>query len=283
MRELSLAISPCPNDIYIFGAWILGVCPEFEPARCCFAFEDVDVLNQAAEAGTYDVIKVSSAKALLLGDKYRVLSAGAAYGFGDGPKLVRLQGRDKPVRSIAVPGLETTAATLLRSALARPESRPGTPELDAKPELRVLRYDAIVPAILQGQVDAGLLIHETALVPARYGLEILLDMGAWWKSQHGELPLPLGAILAAKRLGPELHQAIAAQIRASLAVARANARAIWPLVKLMAREIDDATLNAHIEAYVSELSAEMGGQGKMALLELGRAMGLAENKILASH
>jgi 1,4-dihydroxy-6-naphthoate synthase len=117
MSTLSVAISPCPNDVIIFGAWMLGrvVLPGH---RGAFALEDVETLNEAALAGSYDVVKISAAVAAQVAGTYTVLPSGAAFGFGAGPKLVVKKGFTGRPDVVAVPGLRTTAATLLRAALA---------------------------------------------------------------------------------------------------------------------------------------------------------------------
>ena len=189
MDVVSFAISPCPNDVTIFGALLLGrvALPE---ARVEFVFEDVETLNEAALAGAYDVVKVSAAMAAPLAEAYAVLPAGAAFGFGAGPKLVVAKGFAGRPRSVAVPGLRTTAATLLRAALA--EDAPGLPPPDAA--FVPVRYDGIVAAVQSGRAEAGLLIHETALAAASHGLELLLDLGVWWQRLMPRRRCPLASL-----------------------------------------------------------------------------------------
>jgi len=246
---LTVAVSPCPNDTFIFGAWVLGYAPGAPRAR--FSWHDVEELNQAAGRGEYDVVKVSAVRGLALED-YAILDAGAAFGHGAGPKLVALPGATREPQRVAVPGLMTTALALLRGALG--------PGFEPVPVL----YDRIVEEVRSGRVDAGLLIHETALVPRRYGLEMRLDLGAWWAGQGGG-PLPLGVICARKALGRETIEAVESAIRASLDAAQQDRGRVWPLVRSLARELDDATLSAHIHAYVDDLSRSMGAEGHAAL------------------
>jgi 1,4-dihydroxy-6-naphthoate synthase len=191
-----------------------------------------------------------------------ILDAGAAFGKGAGPKLCTLPGAPLPPKTVAVPGLMTTAYALLRGALG--------PDFAAVPVV----YDRIVDEVRAGRVEAGLLIHETALTPASYGLEIRLDLGQWWEAQ-GAGPLPLGVIVAREGLGPERIAAVEAAIRASLDAANADRAPLWPLVRTLARELDDAVLAAHIQAYVDELSRSMGGVGRAALARLRELAGAA--------
>lgn len=269
---LSVAISPCPNDVVIFGAWILGRVG-LPGTRATFAFEDVETLNEAALAGSHDIVKVSAAMAAPLAATYAVLPSGAAFGFGAGPKLVVKKDFSGRPRTVAVPGLRTTAATLLRAALA--PDVPDLPPPDA-PFLPV-RYDAIVDAVRSGQAEAGLLIHETALAAADHGLRLLLDLGQWWEGLLPGVPVPLGVILAKKSLGETRLAALGELLRQSLLTARATPELVAPLARLLAREKNEAVIKAHIKAYVGELSLCMGETGVRALSRLAKLADLAKS------
>ena len=265
MDVVSFAISPCPNDVTIFGALLLGRVG-LPGLRVEFAFEDVETLNEAALAGAYDVVKISAAMAAPLAGAYDVLPAGAAFGFGAGPKLVVKKGFTGRPRSVAVPGLRTTAATLLRAALAA-----GNPDLPPPDAAFVpVRYDEIVEAVRSGRTEAGLLIHETALAAASHGLELVLDLGAWWHTRIPDSPVPLGVIVAKKSLGATRLAALGQVLRQSLAMARAEPELVAPLVRLFARERDEAVIAAHIRAYVGDLSLDMGPTGRTALAALAQ-------------
>ena len=255
---LRVAVSPCPNDTFIFGAWILGLIPDLPDTCSRFFWKDVENLNTDAGAGVFDVVKVSAATALTLTDSHTILRSGGAFGLTDGPKLVVRSGFSGSPRTIAVPGLQTTAMRVLKAAL--PE--PFTPV--------PMQFDTIVPALLSGEVDGGLLIHETALVYDTYGLELSLDLGKWWKTQTQGKPLPLGCILARTTLGPDLIVRIEEQIRTSLEFARADSASIRPLLTSLAQELDDTTLDRHIAAYVNDFSLDFGPEGEEALRLLGR-------------
>lgn len=252
---LTVAISPCPNDTYIFGSWILGQGELIPGVRASFVWADVEDLNEAAAQGRFDIIKVSAAQALRLREDYAILSCGGAFGLEHGPKLVSRKPEIRP-RTIAVPGLQTTATTLLRQAMTLPA------------ELIPLRYDLIAGAVQESRADAGLLIHESALLLENYGLHCLLDLGRWWFDQTGGLPLPLGCILGRRSLGKATLEAVEQQILASLDQAQARPENIWPLVKALAQEIDDSVLHAHIQAYVNEYSRDMSQRGRQALAKL---------------
>lgn len=253
MTPLTVAVSPCPNDSFIFGAWVLGLTPSPAGHDCRFFWHDVQELNQGAFAGTWDVIKVSAATALRLMDRFTILPCGGAFGLEHGPKLVtRKDFRGTPQR-IAVPGLDTTAMCVLNAALGG--------RFTPVPMI----FHAIVDAVRAGEVDAGLLIHETALVYDRYELALHTDLGAWWREHTNGLPMPLGCILARQELGEKTHAAIAGSIRASILHARQKRDSVMPFIASLARELDAATLEQHIAAYVNEFSLDMGHQGQAAL------------------
>lgn len=263
MTALSVAISPCPNDVIIFGAWMLGRVG-LPDRRASFVLEDVETLNEAALAGRYDVVKISAAVAAKLAGTYEVLPAGAAFGFGAGPKLVVKKGYAGRPGMVAVPGLRTTAATLLRAALA--EDRPELPPPGAV--FSPLRYDRIVPALIEGRIEAGLLIHESALAVEEYGLRVICDLGAWWAGRVPDTPVPLGVIVARSSLGAATVAAVGRLIRESLLATRAEQGLTAPLARLFAREKNTAVIEAHIRAYVGDLSLEMGAVGAKALRAL---------------
>jgi len=253
MNPLSVAISPCPNDTFIFGAWVLGLTPAPQGRDSRFFWHDVQELNLGAFAGTWDIIKVSAAAALRLREKYAILPCGGAFGLEHGPKLVtRADFRGTPER-IAVPGMDTTAMCVLNAAM--------NGRFTPVPMI----FHSIVDAVLAGDVDAGLLIHETALVYDRYGLALHTDLGHWWRDNTDGLPLPLGCILARQELGEAMHAAVADSIRASIRHARSDRDSVMPFIASLARELDSATLEQHIAAYVNDFSLDMGPEGLTAL------------------
>ncbi|NCC24308.1 MAG: hypothetical protein EOM25_03765 [Deltaproteobacteria bacterium] len=256
---LTAAISPCPNDTWIHASWIMGLVEHPGLARDDLAclWSDIAELNDMAVQARAHVIKISAVQALRLGPDWTLLASGGAFGLGQGPRIVILpQGPENP-KTMAVPGLSTTAFALARSALSH----------DFKPV--PMRFDLVPGAVLDGRVDAGLLIHETALVHSRLGLELLVDLGQWWAQRSSGLPLPLGVCVAATGLGPSRIRSVDSLFAASLEFARRNPETVMPLVRALARELDDSTLKAHIDAYVNNLSLDMGPTGKHALELLG--------------
>ncbi len=252
MKSLSIAISPCPNDTFIFAAWILGLAP-LPGHNCRFIWHDVQELNQGAKANSWAVTKVSAATALCLQGSHDILSCGGAFGLKHGPKVVVRRNNDKPVQTIAVPGLDTTAMLLLQRAM--PQGFTPVPMV----------FHAIVHAVQKGTVDAGLLIHETALIYEQYDLNLHLDLGKWWQEQTQNLPLPLGCIVIPKAYGSKTRALVEKTIQDSIQVAQAQPERIMPLVSGLARELDAIVLKQHIKAYVNDLSLDMGTKGMNAL------------------
>ncbi len=253
-KMITVAISPCPNDTFVFAGWILGRVGELPGLSTRFLWEDVQDLNLLALRGQTQVTKVSAAQALRLETRCRILSAGAAFGLEHGPRLVARPGRDTLPRTIAVPGLQTTACALLQAALGDHSWRPVPME-----------YDRIIQAVSLGQVEAGLLIHESALVYQRYGFRCLLDIGQWWREKSRGLPLPLGCIVIDKSLGTTVPAQVQELIRSSLSWSHGHREETTPLLTALAQELDASTLEAHVSAYVNDLSFDMGEAGLRAL------------------
>lgn len=256
MTALSVAISPCPNDTFIFAAWILGAVSAPHGMDSRFLWHDVQELNHGAFSGRWDITKVSAATALRLTNSHILLPTGGAFGLEHGPKLVTRNNFTGTPRTIAVPGMDTTAMCLLSAAL----------QGNFTPVPMI--FHAIVDAVLEKKVDAGLLIHETALVYERHGLTLHTDLGAWWKAYAKGLPLPLGCIVADKSL-PQRHiEGVVSCIRDSIRCARTHPEVVFPLVESLARELDEPTLQKHITAYVNDFSLNMGSSGEEALRRL---------------
>ncbi len=254
-NTLTIALSPCPNDTFIYGSWVLGLVPDLPGLTSRFYWQDIQNLNEAAEQRRFDIVKVSAVQALKLAPEYTLLACGGAFGLEHGPKLVALPGVHRP-RRIAVPGMLTTAMCLLEAAL----------DYDVEPI--PMTFDREIDALRHKPVDAALLIHETALVYRDYGLDLLLDLGKWWQEISGGLPLPLGAIIvqndALDRYSLHAGQ-IEHQIRTSLDHASTHRAPINPFMRSLAQEMDQTTLDDHIQAYVNDYSRDMGKAGRTAL------------------
>lgn len=277
---IRLGISPCPNDIFLFGAWLTGMLPN--APRAGLRLADVQELNDSARLGRLDVVKVSASLGVSLQDDYDILPSGAAFGLSAGPKLAALPTAREPIEVIAVPGLDTTALALARAALADRNVAAGLGR-EVSPDVRFtpVRYDLVVEAVRSGKAQAALVIHETAMVLERHGLCPLLDLGAFWRGLAQGLPLPLGVILASKKLPPKTRAGIGAAIAASARLAAARPGLVMPLAKQLAQELDEDILAAHVTAFVGPLSLDMGETGKKALALLGSLV--RENSVQAGR
>jgi len=256
---LSLAISPCPNDTFIFHALVHGLVAGAPPVEVTYA--DVDVTNTAAERGAFDLVKVSYAALPWLLDDYELLPCGGALGRGCGPLVLTRQGgpRDLDGARVAVPGDRTTAYLLFRLWAAG--QRPAA--------IDVVPFHEIMPAVAAGRYDAGLVIHEARFTYPRHGLTALVDLGEWWESDTG-LPIPLGAILARRAT---VDPAAATEwVRQSVKQAWADPAASRDYVISLAQEMEQAVVDQHIGLYVNDFSEDLGAEGRHAIgALLGRA------------
>ena len=267
LRTHTLAYSPCPNDTYIFAALTNRLLAAAPPVRVHFA--DIEELNAAAARGEYELTKVSYGAIPYLMDRYRILRSGGALGRGCGPLLVTRPGVATNLAAVAdlhvaIPGERTTAFMLLQLALG------------SRPRVTQMRFDAIIPAVASGEVEAGLIIHESRFTYQDAGLVSVADLGDWWESVTG-MPIPLGAILARIDLGEERARGIDEAIRESLRYARSHPEAIMPFVREHAFEMSDEVMRKHIDLYVNEYSDDIGTEGIAAVHELfarARAAGI---------
>jgi 1,4-dihydroxy-6-naphthoate synthase len=253
---LRMAYSPCPNDTFVFDAWAHGRIPGAPALDVTFA--DIDITNGMAERGDLDVLKVSYAVLPYVLDEYALLPCGGALGRGCGPLvLTREPGTDLTGRTVAVPSERSTAYLLFRLWAA--DTLPG-----GVGEIVVMPFHEIMPAVRDGRVDAGLVIHEARFTYRNYGLHKLADMGEHWEDTTG-LPIPLGAIIAKRSLGVETLAGLAETIRASVRAAWDDPEASRPYVLEHAQEMDPAVADQHIGLYVNEFTADLGEDGYAAV------------------
>ncbi|MEI5099296.1 1,4-dihydroxy-6-naphthoate synthase [Streptomyces sp. PmtG] len=255
-EPLRIAYSPCPNDTFVFDAWAHGRVPGAPALDVTFA--DIDVTNGMAERGEFDVLKVSYAVLPYVLDEYALLPCGGALGRGCGPLvLTREPGVDLTGKTVAVPSERSTAYLLFRLWAA--DVLPG-----GVGEIVVLPFDRIMPAVRDGKVDAGLVIHEARFTYQNYGLHRLADMGEHWEATTG-LPIPLGAIIARRALGDDVLRRLAGAARASVRMAWEDPEASRPYVLAHAQEMDPAVADQHIGLYVNEFTADLGEDGYAAV------------------
>ena len=246
---MRIAYSPCPNDTFVFHAWAHGLI-EAAPALDV-TFADIDVTNSAVERGEFDIAKVSYAALPWLLDDYALLPAGGALGRGCGPLVLTRGGlADLTGRTVAVPSERSTAYLLFRLWAA------GQPPAC----IAVVPFAEIMPAVRDGKYDAGLVIHEARFTYGAFGLEAMIDLGAWWEADTG-LPIPLGAIVARRSLDTV---ALARAARASVEYAWAHPDASAQYVSAHAAEMEPDVQRRHIDLYVNEFTRELGEEGYAA-------------------
>jgi 1,4-dihydroxy-6-naphthoate synthase len=265
-QHLTLGFSPCPNDTFMFYPLVHGL---VDTGGLSFRerLEDVETLNLLALRGDLDVSKVSYHAFGHIRDEYTLLRSGSALGRGCGPLLVaadKIHPADLRGKTIAVPGRYTTAKLLLRLF---------DPALD---NFISMPFNEIMDAVLAGNVDAGLIIHESRFTYHGYGLHKVLDLGEWWEGETG-LPLPLGGIVARRSLGSATIAAIERALRAGVEYARTNPGEATRYIGEHAQEMSPEVCAAHIGLYVNDFSDDLGDEGVQAittLLQRGEQAGI---------
>ncbi len=221
--------------------------------------EDVETLNQMARRSELDITKVSYHALGHLTDRYCLLRSGGALGKGCGPLVIareELQMKDLRGKTIAIPGVLTTAFLLLRIC----DNSLGN-------TIAVMPFDRIVDAVKAGEADAGLIIHESRFTYQKEGLKKVLDLGEWWEQATG-LPIPLGGILAKRELGERTVRRVEDLVRKSIEYSRAHPQEPVAYIKQHARELQDDVINQHIALYVNDFSLDIGDEGIAAVEEL---------------
>lgn len=253
-RALRLAISPCPNDTFMFDA-IVNKRIDLEGYTFDVEYHDIEQLNERVLGGEAEVSKCSTALLRAVGERYRLLDSGSALGRGNGPLLVRRKGETTPIRRIAVPGIYTTANALIGRLFPDIEER--VPML----------FSQIAASVERGEFDAGVLIHEGRFVYERRNLELVADLGLEWERQM-ELPLPLGSIIVDRSLGEEVARDVERLIRRSIEYAFANPATSRDFIKSHAQELEDDVIDKHIALFVNDFSLTLGDEGRRAVEEL---------------
>lgn len=265
MRELTFGHSPCPNDTFAFHALTHGLVDA--PCTITPVLLDIEELNRRAHTGAFDITKLSVGAFAGVGERYRLLRSGAALGHGVGPLVVARAATHRNVArtptslseaargTIAIPGRETTAFRLLRLA---------APDLGETIEIR---YDKILDAVANGDVDAGLIIHESRFTYQDHGLVKIADLGDWWEHEM-HLPVPLAGICVRADIDLTTTGALERAIRASVQYAFDHPEASRAYVRAHAQEMSDRVSDEHIKLYVNEHSLDIGDDGLRAIERL---------------
>jgi 1,4-dihydroxy-6-naphthoate synthase len=260
--KLSLGFSPCPNDTFIFDA-LVNKKINAEGLDFDVHLEDVQTLNSWALQEKLDMSKISYAVLPVVLDKYRVLTAGGALGKGVGPLLITgkrhvIEGNpvfDAKKMSVAIPGEHTTANMLFSSAF---------PDAANK---RFMVFSEIENAVLNGSVDAGVIIHENRFTYEDKGLVKVLDLGEYWEEQM-KAPIPLGGMIIRKTIEPEVARKINRLIRKSVEYGFEHYPDLPDYVKQHAQEMDEEIMKKHIDLYVNHYSLSLEDDGKAAVIQM---------------
>ena len=263
-RTIRLGISTCPNDTFAFHG-LLTRAVDWRGLDFEVELLDIDQLNRRMARGGFDVCKVSFAAALGMARDVVVLPSGSALGFGVGPLLLAAEAGTRPADSRQLtlcPG-ERTTAMLLFSLF-----HPGTTRVEQAV------FSEIMPRLAARTADFGVCIHEGRFTWEASGLALVEDLGSRWETETGS-PLPLGGIVAARRLGGDSIAAVQGVIRDSLELSLANRDAALPTMRAHAQEFDDGVLMQHVDLYVNDWTLDLGDTGRQALAALSaRAAGL---------
>ena len=255
--KLTIGFSPCPNDTFIFDAMVNGEIDthgiEFD-----YVLEDVETLNRWAVEGKLDITKLSYNTFLHLVEKYALLHICSALGNGVGPLLISktpIDITDINSKSIAIPGLNTTANLLLSLSF---------PDAINKHELV---FSEIENAVLSGQFDAGLIIHESRFTYAQKGLQKIIDLGDWWENTMNA-PIPLGVIVMKRKFDADLCAKVDDIIRQSLAYSWKHYPALSNFVTQHSQEMEEKVMRQHIELYVNDYTTKLGTNGEAAVKKM---------------
>lgn len=264
--KLSIGFSPCPNDTFIFDALVHHKV-DTEGLEFDVVLDDVEALNQKAFKGELDITKLSyHAMAFLLED-YILLNAGSALGRNCGPLLIAKTVLEKTAvdqATIAIPGKYTTANLLLSLAYPQAQNKQAT------------LFSEIEGAVINEQVDAGLIIHENRFTYQDKGLKKIVDLGEFWESTTGH-PIPLGGIAVKRTLATDLQQKIDRVLARSVAYALAQPEQTQEYVACHAQEMDKEVMYAHINLYVNHFTQDLGQEGRAAvafLFEKAQSLGI---------
>ncbi len=261
---MNIAFSPCPNDTFVFYGWVHGKIEGAPPLDVTYA--DIDKTNYwAIDQTGPNVMKISYAALPYVLDHYQLIPSGGALGRGCGPLVLTKEKqsiKSLEGRTVAVPSDRSTAYLLFRLWTAQALT-------NNTMTIKVMPFDKIMPAVKDGVVDAGLVIHEARFTYQEYDLCLLQDLGEWWEEDTG-FPIPLGAIIAKRSLNKEqlTHWATA-----SVEYAWQSPEETKAYVMSHAQELSSEVAQAHIDLYVNEFTRNLGDRGYEAIENLlGRAM-----------
>jgi len=268
-KIIRIGHSPDPDDAFMFYALTNGL---IETPGYIFKHElqDIETLNHRAMRKELEVSAISIHSFPEVSGDYALMNCGASMGEGYGPMVVSLSGRDlEDIKrgKIAVPGLKTSAFLGLKLAWGDVEHV-------------VIPFDEIIDAILAGEVDAGLIIHEGQLTYVEHGLDVHLNLGVWWAEKYHGWPMPLGGNIVKKDLGDAAMVDITRWTKESIEYAIHNPRDALAFAKLWGRGIDDETNQTFVQMYVNDRTIDYRQEGRDSVrkfLECGQKIGMINN------
>ena len=256
-REIRVGHSPDSDDAFMFYALTHDKLDNHD-LHFVHQLEDIETLNRRALNGELEVSAISIHAFAYLADKYALLASGCSMGDRYGPMLITREPAtldDIKGKTIAIPGTLTTAYLALQLCLGK----------DVK--VTVMPFDQILPAVAEGRVDVGLIIHEGQLYYESKGLHKVVDLGQWWFEQTG-LPLPLGGNVVRRDLGPELVDEIARLIKGSIQYALDHREEALEYALRYARDLDPGLADRFVGMYVNEWTVDYGPRGREAVRTL---------------
>ena len=265
VREITIAHSPDSDDAFMFYALATNKV-RVPGLRFTHTLCDIETLNRKAQEGVYDVTAISFHAFPYIQDHYALLPSGGSVGDGYGPMIVATRAftqSEIKKKRIAVPGKLTTAYLALRLFV------PGI-------EVDVVPFDQIIPQVLEGRHEAGLIIHEGQLTYAKAGLHRVVDLGKWWLKMTG-LPLPLGGNAIRRALGPDLMLSVSTALRDSIQYALDHRDEALAYAMQFARDLDSQLADKFVGMYVNERTLDYGQDGREAvrrLLDMGYKAGI---------
>ncbi len=254
--KIHVAHSPDSDDAFMFYA-INQKKIDTKGYEFIDVLSDIETLNKAALEGKYEVSAISIHAFPYVADKYALLSSGASMGDNYGPMVVskeNLSPQDLKEKTIAIPGTLTSAFLALSLYL-------GTKDFNYK----VMPFDEIIPAVKEGKVDAGLIIHEGQLTYEREGLNCVVDLGKWWYEKTDGLPLPLGGNVIRKDLGEKVMKEVSEILRESIKYSLEHRDEAIQYALKYARGLDKKDADKFVGMYVNELTVDYGERGRKAI------------------
>lgn len=257
IMKLTLGFSTCPNDTFIFDAMVHHKV-DTEGLQFDLILADVEELNRNAFNGNIDITKLSYHAYSYVADNYKLLTSGSALGYKNGPLVIskhKIFPDELSDLKVAIPGKHTTANLLFSIVY---------PNVNQKLEYL---FSDIEEAILSGEVDAGVIIHENRFTYEKKGLKKIIDLGEDWEEKT-KSQIPLGGIVIRRDLSVEFQQKVNRVLKRSVEFALANPQSSYEFVKKYAQELENNVIQKHIDLYVNNFTVDLGDLGKSAVIQL---------------